>query len=215
MSIIGPSGCGKTTLLDLIAGIVVPTAGRLAWGAQSLNIGYVFQDYPFLPRTTVAQHIGFPLRVRNIQRPVLDCSVAEWVNLVGLNGFEDFPLSALSVGMRARVALATALINAPTVLLLDEPFRALDLETRMQMWDVLVSIRRRQSFSLLLVSHDLTETIALSDRVLVFTRAPTRILSERQPQVRYDGDISAFIETDEFSRLHRELLSDLRSAILP
>jgi NitT/TauT family transport system ATP-binding protein len=170
VAIVGPSGCGKTTLLDIIAGLLQPTAGQLQWNGSQPPLGYFFQEYPFLPRKTVSEHIGFPLKMAGEEQTQIDKKVHHWIEKIGLLGYDTHPLDALSVGMKARVALATVMIAQTQLLLLDEPFRSLDLETRINMWRHLYEIRTQRECTSILVTHDLNEAIALAISFAVLAR---------------------------------------------
>ena len=213
VGMIGPSGCGKTTLLDAVAGLLRPQSGTIRTGNAKLRIGYMFQDYPFLPRMTAARHIAFPLRARGLPEAVVAERVDAWLNGIGLADATHRSIEALSAGMQSRVALATTLIADPELALLDEPFGALDLQTRVAMWRQLHAFRRRSAASILLVTHDINETIALCDRVVVLGRPPTGIIAERETGVARDDEVLDVLNDERSSRLFRELWSDLRSAL--
>jgi NitT/TauT family transport system ATP-binding protein len=211
-TILGPSGCGKTTLLDIIAGIQKPTNGKLLWQRSELKLGYLFQEYPFLPRMNVVQHLSFPLRMAGKSTDFIRNEVDTWLRKVGLSNRKSQTINELSVGMKARVALATVLISRPYVLLLDEPFRALDLETRVHMWNQLKMASREQGYTTLLVTHDLDEAIALSDRILILSHIPARVIaSELMP---FENTLSPIqrLATNESGVIYQRLWDNLRTA---
>lgn len=212
-ALVGPSGCGKTTLLDAIAGLVRPTSGSILFPVRPKRLGYVFQDYPFLPRMTARRHVEFPLTTLGLPHEEVSSRATAWLEQVGLLDAADRPIPALSQGMRARASLATALIARPEIVLLDEPFGPLDLETRVAMWRQLQRFRADTGATVLLVTHDLNEAIALADRVLVLDRSPARVISERRTGFGRSSDVLEVLEAEAGSRLFRELWSDLRQAL--
>lgn len=213
VSLLGPSGCGKTTLLDIIAGIYKSPGNGLHWHTESVRIGYLFQEYPFLPQSTVYKHLAFPLLMAGRAGVEVRGEVEAWLRRVGLKEYSSYPIDCLSVGMRARVALATVLINRPQLLLLDEPFRALDLETRVRMWDHLKASQQAGNSTVLLVTHDLNEAIALSDRVLIFSRTPSSIIA--RVSLTFDANLNPVqrLATCEAGELHHQLWAGLRHAL--
>lgn len=181
VSLIGPSGCGKSTFLRLLAGLARPDEGRFTLdGVPITGPGYerglVFQDPTLFPWLTVYDNIAFGIKIRNIYHEK-KAEVQELIRLVGLEGFEKAYPHQLSGGMAQRVALARALVNHPKVLLLDEPFGALDAFTRMNMQDELLRVWRERGTTMVMVTHDVDEAIYLSDRILVMSARPARIES--------------------------------------
>jgi ABC-type nitrate/sulfonate/bicarbonate transport system ATPase subunit len=179
VSIVGPSGCGKSTLLRLVAGLDRPTAGGLWVGDQpitgpSAERGLVFQDPSLFPWLTIRRNIESGLVAQGVLRERRH-EVDEYLRLVGLEGFADVYPHQLSGGMAQRAALARALVNHPRVLLLDEPFGALDQFTRMRMQDELLRLWAARGTTLLLVTHDIDEALYLSDRIAVLSPRPGRI----------------------------------------
>jgi NitT/TauT family transport system ATP-binding protein len=179
-AIIGHSGCGKTTLLNLIAGFEAPSRGTLSVDGHAIRgpaaeRTVIFQDYALFPWLTVAGNIAFGMEQKNAPAAELRGQVGHHIELVGLDGFADRYPHQLSGGMRQRVAIARALAVSPRVLLMDEPFGALDDQTRRAMQDELVRIWQREPKTVLLVTHSLDEAILLADRVIVLSRRPGRI----------------------------------------
>ena len=178
--IVGPSGCGKTTLLNLVAGFEMPTSGTIeAFGQRVVVPGpdrtMMFQDYALFPWLTVRGNIEYGLRRRGVPRAERAKIVRHYVELIELRGFEDKFPKQLSGGMRQRVALARALAVDPTLLLMDEPFAALDSLTREKMQDELVRVWQSERKAVLFITHNIDEAIKLADRVVVMSPRPGRI----------------------------------------
>ncbi|MDR2197476.1 MAG: ABC transporter ATP-binding protein [Coriobacteriales bacterium] len=200
VSLIGPSGCGKTTLLRLIAGLDSPQEGSLSLEGEqiegpSYDRGYVFQQGALYPWATVADNIATGLKARGVYRQQKG-RVGEFIKLVGLTGFERSYPHQLSGGMAQRVAIARALINEPRVLLLDEPMGALDAFTRIELQDRLGDLWQHLKSTMVLVTHDVDEAIALSDRIVIMTPRPGRIaeiidVGLGRPRSRSDPDFLA------------------------
>ena len=177
--LVGPSGCGKSTLLRLIAGLEAPTSGQLWAGAEpidgpSADRGLVFQDPNLFPWLTIRKNVQVGLRARGVlseKRPEVD----EFLRLVGLETFANAYPHQLSGGMAQRVALVRALINHPSILLLDEPLGALDAFTRMRMQDEVLRLWEARGTTMLLVTHDIDEAIYMSDRIIIMSPRPARI----------------------------------------
>jgi ABC-type nitrate/sulfonate/bicarbonate transport system ATPase subunit len=183
ITVLGPSGCGKSTLLRIVAGLDRPTAGRVRLDGKPVEgpgaeRGMVFQSYTLFPWLTVRENIGFGLRERGVDRTRQAEVVDGFVAKVGLRGFEDHYPKQLSGGMQQRTALARALANDPKILLLDEPFGALDNQTRALMQELLLGIWEADRKTVLFVTHDIDESIFLANRVLVMTARPGRIKCE-------------------------------------
>lgn len=183
LAIIGPSGCGKSTLLRLLAGLEQPISGQVRLRGQPLTaprreIGFVFQRATLMPWRTVLDNIMLPLQINHTDPRQALTKAREWVTLVGLDGFADAYPAQLSGGMQQRVALARALIHEPSLLLLDEPFGALDALTRERMNGELLRIWDRRRVTVVMVTHSITEALFLADRVLVMAPRPGRIRAE-------------------------------------
>ncbi len=182
-SIIGPSGCGKTTLLQILDGLMPPDGGDvLIHGRRVLGPGpdraMVFQDFALLPWDTVLSNVAFPLELRGMARADREQRARHVIGMVGLAGFEGYYPHTLSGGMQQRVGLARALVVDPDTLLMDEPFGALDAQTRHQLQDELLQLWQGHRKTVVLVTHDMEEAVYLSDRVLVLTSRPGRIAHE-------------------------------------
>lgn len=185
VSVIGPSGCGKSTLIRILAGLVQPTAGQVMLEGQSVSgpgsdRGMVFQGYTLFPWLSVKKNVMFGMEVAGRSGSVIEREALQWIDLVGLSKFAEAYPSQLSGGMKQRVAIARALANQPKILFMDEPFGALDAQTRAQMQDYLLQIWRNVDITIMFVTHDLDEAVHLSDRILVLKANP--------------GEISEFIE---------------------
>ncbi|CAN1559874.1 TauB ABC-type nitrate/sulfonate/bicarbonate transport system, ATPase component [Rhabdaerophilaceae bacterium] len=180
VTILGPSGCGKSTLLRMVAGLDQPSTGRITLDGKAVtrpgpDRGMVFQSYTLFPWLTIAENIGFGLREKGLSDREAHEIVAAYVERVGLRGFEHHWPKQLSGGMQQRTAIARALANDPAVLLLDEPFGALDNQTRGLMQELLLGIWERDRKTVLFVTHDIEEAIFMATRCLVMSARPGRI----------------------------------------
>jgi ABC-type nitrate/sulfonate/bicarbonate transport system ATPase subunit len=180
ISIVGPSGCGKSTLLRVVAGLVRPTGGAVFLDGREItgpgaDRGMVFQSYTLFPWLTVQGNVEFGLKIKGLPASERTRIVSRYVEMVGLRGFERHYPKELSGGMMQRVAIARALANEPEVLLMDEPFGALDAQTRAIMQEFLVDLWQRTPKTILFVTHDVDEALFLSDQVYIMTARPGRI----------------------------------------
>jgi ABC-type nitrate/sulfonate/bicarbonate transport system ATPase subunit len=180
ISILGPSGCGKSTLLRIVAGLDAPTSGRVLLDGMPVtnpgaDRGMVFQSYTLFPWLTVRENICFGLREKGVPQTVQSETAARYIDRVGLRGFENHYPKMLSGGMQQRTAIARALANEPKILLLDEPFGALDNQTRALMQELLLRIWEAEKKTVLFVTHDIEEAIFVAGRVAVMTARPGRI----------------------------------------
>ncbi len=185
LSFIGPSGCGKTTLLKLMSGLIEPSSGKILFKGKDISgpppgIGMAFQDALLLPWRNVIDNVLLPIEI--VRRPTTaDRNKAhDLLVSVGLAGFETSASWQLSGGMRQRVSLCRALVRDPEILLLDEPFAALDAFTREDLWGVLQKLRVKTRCTMVLITHQLNEAVFLSDRILVMSRCPGRIVYEEK-----------------------------------
>ena len=213
ISVLGPSGCGKTTILRLIAGLDTPTAGRLSVLGHQIDhaapgsvagLGVVFQDARLLPWFDVEDNVALPLRVKGVPKPERRERARKLLKLVGLEGFENARPEQLSGGMKQRAAIARALIVEPRLLLLDEPFGALDAMTRDQMNVELQRIRTAMRCTALLITHSIAEAVFLGDRVIAMSPRPGRIVRTIEVAFPHPRDID-LQSTAEFQGLVREL----------
>jgi len=180
VSIVGPSGCGKTTLLKMIGGLLEPSAGNITYhgleaGRRKPQLGIVFQDAVLLPWRTVLQNVCLPIEVMRRNRKDGEALARQLIELVGLKGFEDKYPNELSGGMQQRASIARALVTEPAILLMDEPFGALDALTREYMAQELQRIWSSATKTVLFITHSIAEAVFLSDRVIVMTARPSRV----------------------------------------
>ena len=180
VSILGPSGCGKTTVLRMIAGLTEPTSGDIFVDGDKVSgpgsdRGMVFQDFALFPWRSVWKNVEFGLEINKVPKAERDQKVARYLELVGLNDFADARVHELSGGMKQRVGIARALVNNPKVILMDEPFGALDAQTRNIMQAGLVRILDRTDQTVVFVTHSVDEAIFLSDRIVILTKRPAKI----------------------------------------
>jgi NitT/TauT family transport system ATP-binding protein len=217
-SIVGPSGCGKSTVLNMVAGLLEATSGRieaLGKAVTSVNteVGYVTQDSNLLPWLTAAKNIELPLKIRGFAKSERQRLVAEWISLVGLEGFESSYPHQLSGGMQKRCAIARTLVYDPEVLLLDEPFGALDAITKTVLQGVLLDLWSAKPRSVLFVTHDLNEAITLSDKVVVMTKRPGTVKAVVDVDLPRPRNVYEIGSDPRFAELHHELWSLFKSEI--
>lgn len=214
ITILGPSGCGKSTLLRIVAGLDRATSGRvLLDGAEvsgpGADRGMVFQSYTLFPWLTVEDNIAFGLRERGIAETERRKDAQEWCQRVGLTGFEHHYPKQLSGGMQQRTAIARVLANDPKIMLLDEPFGALDNQTRSLMQETLLEIWERNTKTVLFVTHDIEESIFLASRVIVMSARPGRVKLDLKIDLPYPRHYT--IKTSpEFSLLKAQLTEEIR-----
>jgi NitT/TauT family transport system ATP-binding protein len=215
VTILGPSGCGKSTLLRMVAGLDTPSTGTIRLDGRTISRpgpdrGMVFQSYTLFPWLTVAQNIAFGLREKGMPEAEQREIVAAYVEKVGLRGFENHWPKQLSGGMQQRTAIARALANDPAILLLDEPFGALDNQTRALMQELLLGIWEREKKTVLFVTHDIEEAIFIASRCLVMSARPGRIKADVAIDLPYPRHYT--IKTSpEFSALKARLTEEIRA----
>jgi len=212
--LIGASGCGKSTLLRIIAGFETATAGVVEmYGAPITSPGpergMVFQDFALFPWLTVKENIGFGPRQRGLPSDKLDEIAARYTDMVGLTKFADYYPSQLSGGMKQRVAIARVLANDCEVLLMDEPFGALDALTREKLQQELLEIWERTKVTVIFVTHSVEEAVVLSDRVVVMTAGPGRIEQDARIQLPRPREVSAI----DFNQVRRDITQRLTSHV--
>jgi NitT/TauT family transport system ATP-binding protein/sulfonate transport system ATP-binding protein len=215
IAILGPSGCGKSTLLRIVAGLDHPTTGRVLLDGQPVarpgpDRGMVFQSYTLFPWLTVRQNICFGLREKGVSQTEQDRVAAQYVDRVGLRGFEEHYPKMLSGGMQQRTALARALANDPKILLLDEPFGALDNQTRALMQELLLGIWESDRKTVLFVTHDIDEAIFMANRVAVMTARPGRIKCDLRIDLPHPRHYTVKT-TPEFSAYKARLTEEIRA----
>ena len=217
-SIIGPSGCGKSTLLRIIGGLMAPSAGGLAVEGEPVTgphrgIAMVFQEESTFPWRTTLGNVEFGLQMRGMPQDERRSKACDMIRLVGLSGFEERYPAELSGGMRQRVAIARALVLQPKILLMDEPFGALDEQTRIILGEELLKIRDQLKQTIIFVTHNINESVQLSDRVMVMTARPGRVKSLIDIDLPHPRD-STIIASERFGRLVAEVWSALREESL-
>jgi len=218
ITILGPSGCGKSTLLRIVAGLDRPSAGRVLLDRREIDRpgpdrGMVFQSYTLFPWLTVQENIGFGLREKGLARVERDQVIASYIEKVGLRGFARHYPKTLSGGMQQRTAIARALANDPAILLLDEPFGALDNQTRSLMQELLLGIWEAERKTVLFVTHDIEEAIFLANRVIVMTARPGRIKADVPIHLPHPRRYT--VKTSlEFSALKAQLTEEIRAEVL-
>jgi NitT/TauT family transport system ATP-binding protein/sulfonate transport system ATP-binding protein len=214
ISILGPSGCGKSTLLRIVAGLEAPSTGRVLVDGRAVaspgpDRGMVFQSYTLFPWLTVRENICFGLREKGVAQAEQDRIAARFLDRVGLRGFEDHYPKMLSGGMQQRTALARALANDPKILLLDEPFGALDHQTRALMQELLLGIWEADRTTVLFVTHDIDEAIFMANRVAVMTARPGRVKSDVRIDLPHPRHYTVKT-TPEFSAYKARLTEEIR-----
>jgi len=214
VSIIGPSGCGKSTLFNIIGGLLDDYEGAVRVDGAAIRgthgeIGMVFQEESTFPWRSVLENVAFPLEIAGMPKGERHDRARHFIGLVGLDGFERRQPSELSGGMRQRVAIARTLASSPQILLMDEPFAALDEQTRLLLGDKVLQIQQSLKQTTLLITHNITEAVQLSDRIIVMTYRPgrvKRIVEIELPRPR----TSAIVSSTAFGRHVAEIWSDLR-----
>ena len=218
-AVVGPSGCGKSTTLTMVAGLDRPSEGTVSVGGQPVNgIGrgtsFMFQTDALLPWKTVLGNVAMGPLFRGVAKKSALTDARDWVRMVGLAGFEDRYPHQLSGGMRKRVSLAAALINEPSILLMDEPFGALDVQTKAIMSDELLTLWDKTKPSVIFVTHDLEEAIALADRVVVMTAGPGTVKAVFDIDLpRPRGSVQEIRFGERFTELHHEIWESLRDEV--
>jgi NitT/TauT family transport system ATP-binding protein len=216
VSFVGPSGCGKSTLLNMIAGIIAPSAGSIDHAGRTVDgvnthVGYMTQADSLLPWRTTEQNVAFPLVLRGTDKNEMQARVSKMLDMVGLSNFrQQFP-SELSGGMRKRVALAQVLAYDPETLLMDEPFGALDAQLKLVMQAELARIWEETRKTIVFVTHDLAEAIALSDQVVIFSGRPGRIKAIKQIDLPRPRDVFKL----QFDPVFRDYYNELWDALAP
>jgi NitT/TauT family transport system ATP-binding protein len=218
VSIVGPSGCGKSTLLRIVAGLIRPGAGAVLVDGRPIeepgaDRGMVFQSYTLFPWLTVQGNVEFGLKLRGVPAEQRGQVARQYIDLVGLQGTEPAYPKELSGGMQQRVAIARALANDPTILLMDEPFGALDAQTRAVMQELLLRIWERTHKTVLFVTHDIEEAVLLSDRIYVMTARPGQIKAEVAVTLPRPRDVSV-IDTPAFIALRQQIHGLIREETL-
>src|SRR5215470_6200310 len=213
--LLGPSGCGKTTLIRIIAGLIRADRGDILVEGKQVNAPgrdrcMVFQQFGLLPWRTVLANVEFGLEIEGVAREERQAVARQYLELVGLNGFESYYPHQISGGMQQRVGIARALSKKPDILLMDEPFGAVDAQTREQLQEELLKIWAQTDTTVVFVTHSIDEAVYLSDRVVVMQARPGRIKEEVAidlPRPRWEGDVKA---DPRFAQLRHHLRESLR-----
>jgi NitT/TauT family transport system ATP-binding protein len=214
LAVIGPSGCGKSTLFNVIGGLIDQYDGRITVAGETVvgphaAIGMVFQEESTFPWRTVIENVAFPLEIAGVPKAARRDQARHFIKLVGLDGFENRYPSELSGGMRQRVSMARTLASQPKIMLMDEPFAALDEQTRLLLGDKVLQIQQQLKQTTLLITHNITEAVQLADRILVMTYRPgrlKRIVEITLPRPRS----SEIVSSEAFGRYVAQIWADLR-----
>ncbi|MFI9029848.1 ABC transporter ATP-binding protein [Streptomyces sp. NPDC053560] len=220
VSVVGPTGCGKSTVLNAVAGLREPSAGQVRVGGEPLHglnrrAGYMFQQDALLPWKTVVQNVAFGLELSGVDKTERLARAHEWVRRVGLAGFENAYPHQLSGGMRKRTAVAQTWIGDPDILLMDEPFGALDVQTRQVMENELLALWTDSGKTVLFVTHDLEEAVSLSDEVVLLSAGPGSGVVGRYPvDLPRPRDLLDIRTTPRFTELYGAIWADLRNEVM-
>jgi NitT/TauT family transport system ATP-binding protein len=220
VSVVGPTGCGKSTILNLVAGLLAPTVGQVRiFGSPLKGInrqaGYLFQADAIMPWRTAIENVAAGLEIQGVAADERRRQAREWLGRVGLRGKDDFYPHQLSGGMRRRVALAQMLIVDPKILLMDEPFSALDIQTRQLMENELLELWNADRKSVLFITHDLEEAISMSDRVVLLSAGPaTHPIGEYVIDLPRPRDVAEIRLTPRFLELHSTIWRAMREEVL-
>jgi NitT/TauT family transport system ATP-binding protein len=220
VSLVGPSGCGKSTVLNIVAGLLPPTGGSVELFGEPLiginrRASYMFQQDALLPWKTVLGNIELGLILRGRERADAARHAQQWIERVGLTGFGEHYPAQLSGGMRKRVAMAQAWIGRPDIMLMDEPFGALDVHTRLRMESEILRLWADSRQTVVFVTHDLEEAIALSDEVVVLSAGPgSRVVGQHRIDLPRPRDLVDVKMQPRFQELFRRIWTDLRKEVL-
>ena len=218
-AVVGPTGCGKSTTLGMVAGLDRPSAGTVRVGGREVDgitdgVSFMFQQDALLPWKTVLANVALGPVFRGVGKQRAQAQARDWLGRVGLRGFEDHHPHQLSGGMRKRVAMAAALINEPSILLMDEPFGALDVQTKAIMSNELLGLWEELKPSVLFITHDLEEAVALSDRVVVMTSGPGTIKGVYDIDLpRPRGAVQEIRFDPRFLELHHQIWESLKDEV--
>jgi NitT/TauT family transport system ATP-binding protein len=216
--VVGPTGCGKSTTLNLVTGLIRPSAGQVQLMGQPVagidrRVGFVFQADALFPWRNVLDNVAAGPRYRGMPKEQANDKARQWIARVGLGAYEALYPHQLSGGMRKRVALAQTFINEPEILLLDEPFSALDVQTRTVMQDELLSLWSETRASVVFVTHDLEEAVALGDKVVVLTASPATVKKVHQIDLPRPRVMSEIRYEQRFIEIARRIWEDLREEV--
>ncbi len=212
VSLLGPSGCGKSTALRLISGLMHPTRGKIEWagGQGSDDLGVVFQEPTLMPWATVAQNVWLPFRLRGTPYSAVRDEILEALKLVGLEKFQTSYPRELSGGMKMRVSIARAMVTKPRLILMDEPFAALDEITRFKLNNDLLELKAAIGCTVIFVTHSVFESVFLSDRIVVMAARPGRVIHELEVETPYprSEEFRTSAEYASYTRSASEALGD-------
>ena len=219
LSVVGPSGCGKSTLLGMISGLQPASAGEVRVRGRPVrdvqrDVGFIFQRDALLPWKTVLDNVAVALVFRGQPKPRARAVAREWIARIGLAGFEGYYPHQLSGGMRKRVSLAQTLVYDPPIVLMDEPFSALDVQTRNLMENELLQLWAEDRKTVVFITHDLEEAIALSDEVVVMTASPGRVKAAYPIELPRPRNVTEIRFEPAFGRVYQRLWADLRDEVL-
>jgi NitT/TauT family transport system ATP-binding protein len=220
VSVVGPTGCGKSTLLNVGAGLLAPSTGAVKVFGQALQgintrAGYMFQAESLMPWRTALANVSAGLEFRGIAQSQASQQAEEWLRRVGLGGFGDRYPHQMSGGMRKRVSLAQTLVLDPDIILMDEPFSALDIQTRQLMENELLALWAAKKKAVLFITHDLDEAIAMSDRLVVMSAGPgSRPIGDFSIDIERPRDVAEIKMTPRFIELHKAIWAVLREEVL-
>jgi NitT/TauT family transport system ATP-binding protein len=221
VSLLGPSGCGKSTVLRMIAGLGEASAGRIDWptarydavGTPIRDLGFVFQEPTLMPWATAIRNVMLPLTLAGVGKAEAMARARETLATVGLSGFENAYPRELSGGMKMRVSIARAIVTRPRVLLMDEPFAALDEITRQKLNDDLLNLWQRQEFTVIFVTHSVFESVYLSERIVVMAARPGRVIADMEIDAPYPRN-EAFRTSPVYNDFCRQVSDTLARAIV-
>lgn len=214
--ILGPSGCGKTTLFNIVSGLIYPTKGSIIFDTTSLKnpvnaLGVIFQDLRIFPWLSVFKNIAFGLSLKEgMGRVYLRQKVNDYIKLVGLDGFEKYYPHELSLGMKQRVAIARALIVEPKILLMDEPFSALDTKTKSLMHKLILKIKDDLDLTILFITHDIEEAVFLADKIFIMSPLPSKIIGTIKSPLPKEKDVG-IKKSACFIKLENEIITILKN----
>src|SRR5574342_132613 len=219
LCIVGPSGCGKTTLLRCVGGLLAPSSGRILIDGQAVSapragVAIVFQHFGLLPWKTVAQNVGFGLKIAGVSARQLAERIDHYIELVGLAGFEDHYPYQLSGGMQQRVGLARALAVDPEVLLMDEPFASVDAQTREVLQEELLRLHERERKTMVFITHSIDEALVLGDRVAVMATRPGRVKEVLRVDFPRPRDPAALRAHTRYAELRDHIWEELRPSVV-
>ncbi|MGW3967188.1 ABC transporter ATP-binding protein [Amycolatopsis sp. NPDC005003] len=218
VAVVGPTGCGKSTTLSLVSGLQPPSAGRVRVNGEDVKsipdgVGYMFQTDAVMPWRSVLENVASGPRFRGVPKAEARAQAVDWIARVGLAGFEKYYPHQLSGGMRKRVALAQTLVTKPKILLMDEPFSALDVQTRALMQDELLRLWSGSGAAVIFVTHDLDEAIALADKVVVLTTGPATVKDVFEIPLDRPRKVEELRLTEDFRKLYADIWESLRSEV--